>query len=171
MIPKPSTLTLVLTGTASALTGYFGYKLLMKRTVINMEDKAIFISGCDSGFGYSLARFCQEKMGFKAVIAGCYVKDGDGKRDLASRSIEVVDLDVTEEESVEEVKVKVERILKERDCVLWAVVNNASTLVFAEVEWQPVTFVRRQFDVNLIGAISLSKAGMGTRGGYPHSRL
>ena len=37
----------------------------------DLRGRAVFISGCDSGFGYSLALHCSSELGMR-VIAGCY---------------------------------------------------------------------------------------------------
>ena len=49
-------------------------------------------------------------------------------------------------------------IMKERDAVLWAVVNNAATLVFADAAFQTNKQAQNQIDVNLYGVWSISKA-------------
>ena len=48
--------------------------------------------------------------------------------------------------------------MKERDAVLWAVVNNAATLVFADAAFQTNKQAQNQIDVNLYGVWSISKA-------------
>lgn len=123
------------------------------------KRRAIFISGCDSGFGYSLALHCQRHMDLE-VIAGCYQPSSDqsGAKTLAQEGVEIVALDVTKDDSIADALIKTQTILEEKDLELWSVVNNAAVLVFAEAEWQTRDMVRHQFDVNVVGALELTKA-------------
>ncbi len=73
-------------------------------------------------------------------------------------AIHILDLDVTSEESVSASVKATQRLLGLSQRKLFYVVNNAATLVFAQAEWQPLELARRQFDVNVIGALSVTKA-------------
>ena len=52
---------------------------------------------------------------------------------------------------------EVDKILEETDSMLWAVINNAATLVFADAAFQTSQLVRNQIDVNLFGVWLVSK--------------
>ena len=57
-----------------------------------------FVSGCDSGFGYKLAKRLDAK-GF-VVFAGCLLPDREGARGLreeCSEKLHIVQVDVTDE--------------------------------------------------------------------------
>ena len=54
-------------------------------------------------------------------------------------------------------QIEIERILTKANCVLWAVVNNAAALVFADAVFQTNEQARNQIDVNLYGLWSVSK--------------
>ncbi|KAK3580403.1 hypothetical protein CHS0354_001521 [Potamilus streckersoni] len=72
-----------------------------KRT-INHDRKAVFITGCDTGFGYHLAERLATKT-FK-VFAGCLLIDGEGSKKLGaheSNRIQILPLDVTRDDSVQ----------------------------------------------------------------------
>ncbi|KAK8753854.1 hypothetical protein OTU49_017301, partial [Cherax quadricarinatus] len=76
-------------------------KNAMRRTYIDPAGKAVFITGCDTGFGHLLA-LTLDKMGFK-VYAGCLVPEGDGARSLlqeASSKLKVLRVDVTKDDEV-----------------------------------------------------------------------
>lgn len=63
----------------------------------------VLITGCDSGFGFQLAR-CLDQRGF-TVFAGCLRADGPGARSLArlcSSSLQLLQLDVTQDQDVEQ---------------------------------------------------------------------
>lgn len=102
------------------------------------KKKAVLISGCDSGFGYSLACHLAEKHVDLITFACCYQHDSEGAKNLRSKggNIHVLQLDVTQEESVENLKVKIDDILSIENGQLWLLVNNAATLVFADAIWQ-----------------------------------
>ena len=82
-------------------------------------NKAIFISGCDSGFGYSLAVHLARDLGFR-VIAGCFRPlsgDNRGRDSLrkeagGSGNLHTVDLDVTSDQSIRDASQITDDILK-----------------------------------------------------------
>ncbi len=103
------------------------------------KKKAILITGCDSGFGFSLASHLSETKPDILTIACCYFPGGvsKGANILDSMpNVKVLKLDVTDEGSIAELVVNVEATLKEENAMLWSVVNNAATLVFADAVWQ-----------------------------------
>lgn len=65
------------------------------------RDKIIFITGCDSGLGFSLAQHAYS-MGF-TVVAGCLKTDSDGAeelRNLYEQGIKLVEVDITKQETI-----------------------------------------------------------------------
>lgn len=65
----------------------------------NKEEKYVFITGCDTGFGNVLARHL-DKLGYR-VIAGCYTGNGeDEMRKSASNRLTTIQLDVSDSQSV-----------------------------------------------------------------------
>lgn len=127
--------------------------------------RAIFISGCDSGFGYSLAIHLARDLDYR-VIAGCFRSlsgDNGGKESLLSHTkdkklLHAVDLDVTSDESIRAAVSTTNTILKDHGSELFCLVNNAAFLVFGNAEWQTKSLVQRQYEVNTMGPLRLSKA-------------
>ena len=75
-------------------------KLTGSRKRVSLKNKSIFITGCDSGFGFSLALHCSG-LGMK-VVAGCYDATGEGRHQLETLdNVRVVSLDVRDNGSVE----------------------------------------------------------------------
>lgn len=75
-------------------------------------NQAVFITGCDSGLGYSFALHAH-KLGF-TVLAGCLHPDGEGGKQLLQlcpKRLHVLGLDVTSGPSVHEALKAVENIL------------------------------------------------------------
>lgn len=121
------------------------------------NNKAVFVTGCDSGFGHELAKRL-DGLGF-TVYAGCLVPDGDGAlelKEICSDQLHIVPLDVTKDEVVAKAAQFVKDTLDGRD--LWAVVNNAGIAVFTEIEWCSVDVYEKILNVNALGPIRVTKA-------------
>uniref|UniRef100_A0A9L0IHJ3 17-beta-hydroxysteroid dehydrogenase type 6 n=1 Tax=Equus asinus TaxID=9793 RepID=A0A9L0IHJ3_EQUAS len=70
-----------------------------RQVVSNLQDKYVFITGCDSGFGNQLAR--QLDLRGLRVLAACQMEKGaEQLRDRTSDRLETVILDVTKTESI-----------------------------------------------------------------------
>lgn len=69
------------------------------KRVPNKEDKYVYITGCDTGFGNLLARHL-DQLGF-CVIAGCYTEKGEDElKKSTSDRLATVQLDVSDSVSV-----------------------------------------------------------------------
>ena len=91
-------------------------------------QKAVLITGCDTGFGFSLAVHSAENLADKNIltIATCYRPDDEGCQILKNhpkfcqkfpqiedgKKLFVLPLDVTSEDSIEEAEKEVDKILK-----------------------------------------------------------
>ena len=145
------------------LVGAVALFILVKRLLtgkgksISLKNKTIFITGCDSGFGFSLAVHCSG-LGMK-VVAGCYDDSSEGRHQLETMdNVVVVSLDVRDPASVEAAVEVVRGVCG--DTGLHCLVNNAAVLVFGETLWQTEEQVRWQTDVNYWGPVRLSRAVM-----------
>lgn len=121
-------------------------------------NRAILITGCDSGFGYLLAQRL-DKIGYH-VFAACLYPSGEGAKDLKSKTspnLQIIGLDVTDDQSVTKALEYVKQNLKTNEA-LWAVVNNAGVGSAGEIEWTPMEEITNMFNVNTIGIIRVTKA-------------
>ncbi|XP_054707813.1 short-chain dehydrogenase/reductase family 9C member 7-like [Uloborus diversus] len=129
----------------------------LPRFRVKSKNKAVFITGCDTGFGQMLARRL-DSIGFK-VFAGCLDPDGAGARalkDTTTHHLRIVRLNVTQDDSVREA---LETVKKEMgDCSLWALVNNAGIIERGELEWTPLEVYKKQFEVNTFGVVRVTQA-------------
>lgn len=102
----------------SALLLVIFTKLLSRCQCSHITDGygyAVLITGCDSGFGYKLAR-CLAQKGF-VVFAGCLFPDGPGAQSLARQSssnLKIIKLDVTSDEDVQQARKVVQENLPEK---------------------------------------------------------
>lgn len=141
----------------SDLLTKFVFNILPHRLIKNTSDKAVLITGCDSGFGYNLS--CKlDNLGFK-VYAGCLNVHGEGAQELkqsCSDKLHLLQLDVTKDDEVSSAICAISSTLEDRK--LWSVVNNAGVACSSEVEWCPLEVFQRMFNVNTLGVVRVTKA-------------
>jgi len=129
-----------------------------RENIENTSDKGIFITGCDSGFGLSLAESLAE-LGFK-VYAGCLDPEGEGPTSLRSslsHDVITIQCDVTNEEQVRRAFLLVSNDLILSQKTLWAVVNNAGIASMTEIEWCSMRIFRQLLEVNALGPVLITK--------------
>ncbi|CAK7310503.1 D-beta-hydroxybutyrate dehydrogenase, mitochondrial [Vulpes lagopus] len=124
-------------------------------------SKAVLVTGCDSGFGFSLAKHLHSK-GF-LVFAGCLMKDkgGDGVKELdglKSDRLRTIQLNVCNGEEVERVAEVVRSSLEDPEKGVWGLVNNAGISTFGEVEFTSMETYKEVAEVNLWGTVRMTKA-------------
>lgn len=111
--------------------------------------KVALITGASSGIGESAAILLQNA-GFKVYGAARRVEK---MKDLESKGISTIALDITKDESVENC---VNTIL-EKEGRIDVLVNNAGYGSYGAVEDVPMEEARRQFDVNIFGLARLTQ--------------
>ncbi|KFP32491.1 Estradiol 17-beta-dehydrogenase 2, partial [Colius striatus] len=127
------------------------------RVLLPVGDKAVLITGSDTGIGHALAKYL-DKLGF-VVFAGVLNVNGPGAEELkqtCSQRLSLLQLDITSATQVKEAYVKVSE--KVKNTGLWGVVNNAGILGFpADGELLPLSMYRQCMEVNFFGAVTVSK--------------
>ncbi|XP_003792731.1 D-beta-hydroxybutyrate dehydrogenase, mitochondrial isoform X2 [Otolemur garnettii] len=124
-------------------------------------SKAVLVTGCDSGFGFSLAKHLHSK-GF-LVFAGCLMKDKghDGVKELDSLKsdrLRTIQLNVCSSEEVEKAVEIVHSSLKDPEKGMWGLVNNAGISTFGEVEFTSMETYKQVAEVNLWGTVRMTKS-------------
>ncbi|GAB1293706.1 Estradiol 17-beta-dehydrogenase 2 [Apodemus speciosus] len=126
--------------------------------LLPVDQKAVLVTGTDSGFGHALAKHL-DKLGF-TVFAGVLDKEGPGAEELrknCSERLLVLQMDVTKPEQIKDAHSKVTEKIQDKG--LWAVVNNAGVLHFPiDAELIPMTFYRKCMAVNFFGTVEVTKA-------------
>ncbi|KAF2984215.1 hypothetical protein EK904_013350, partial [Melospiza melodia maxima] len=127
------------------------------RDLLPVGDRAVLITGSDTGIGHALAKHL-DSLGF-VVFAGVLDKDGPGAAELrrsCSQRLCVLQLDITNTSQVREAYLTVSQ--KVQNAGLWGVVNNAGILGFpADGELLPMSTYRHCMEVNFFGAVEVSK--------------
>nr|XP_042119334.1 retinol dehydrogenase 16 isoform X1 [Peromyscus maniculatus bairdii] len=130
-------------------------RLFRERQVVShLQDKHVFITGCDSGFGNLLARQL-DRRGMR-VLAACLTENGaEELRSKTSDRLETVILDVTKTESVVAATQWVKEHVGNRG--LWGLVNNAGISISSVPnEWLKKEDFAKVLDVNLLGMIEVT---------------
>lgn len=125
----------------------------------------VLITGASTGIGYSL---CKEYVNKGCRVMGSVRKEKDAKKlkdDLGS-NFHALLFDVTDKEAVQDAIGEVKEILNEEglDCLI----NNAGIAVSGPVTLLSLEDYQRQFDVNLFGVISVTKAFLPFLGAVSH---
>ena len=115
-------------------------------------SKIFLITGVSSGFGRALA---QEALAAGHTVVGT-VRSAEAKRDFESISEAAIGrvLDVTHFDRIDDVVSEIETSVGPIDVL----VNNAGYGHEGVLEESPLSEMRRQFDVNVFGAVAMMKA-------------
>ena len=114
----------------------------------------ILISGASTGIGWSCAKLLAEQ-GFRVLAGYRNETDADRLRALHPHIVPL-SLDVTSDSSIQAAVLQVETLLAGQG--LQGLVNNAGIAVGGPLEFLPITALRQQLDVNVIGVIALTQA-------------
>ncbi|MCI4393043.1 hypothetical protein PGIGA_G00152900 [Pangasianodon gigas] len=125
--------------------------------VLPVEGKAVFITGCDSGFGHATARRL-DAMGFQ-VFATVLDADGEGAKRLRSSCsprLTLLQVDITQPQQVQQALLNTKAKLGMKG--LWALVNNAGVCVnFGDAELSLMSNYRGCMEVNFFGTLCVTK--------------
>lgn len=127
------------------------------------KNRAVLITGCDSGFGH-LTALAMNRMGF-FVFAGCFNCNSDGAKKLSREAhhptrMKVLQMNITKEDDLREAYETVSSLLKSHSCQLFGLVNNAGIMTLAAIEFSPPQSVddySKLLDVNALGTIRVSR--------------
>nr|XP_025124235.1 estradiol 17-beta-dehydrogenase 2 isoform X2 [Bubalus bubalis] len=141
-----------------SLSYFVMYTYFSGQELLPVDQKAVLITGCDSGFGHGLAKYLDE-LGF-TVFAGVLDEQGSGAEELrrtCSKNLSVLQLNITNTQEIKAAYSKVKEKLQNKG--LWAVINNAGVLGLpTDGELIPMTEYKRCMAVNFFGAVEVTKA-------------
>ncbi|XP_054716406.1 retinol dehydrogenase 16-like [Uloborus diversus] len=142
------------------IVSYFTYNLvesLYFYETLCTKNKAVLITGCDTGFGHAAAKRLDSK-GFH-VFASCLFPDGKGACDLknnCSERLKILELDVRKDDSVKNALDFVKENLGTLE--FWAIVNNAGIQKGFDVDLTSMDDFKDTLEVNTFGPIRVTKA-------------
>lgn len=119
------------------------------------QSKSVFITGTSSGIGRATALLLAEQ-GFQVFAGVRKIGDGESLRAVGAGRIVPIQIDITDPVAVEAAAREVSARVGERG--LAGLVNNAGIGTPAPVEYMDNASLRRQFDVNVFGQISVIQA-------------
>jgi len=119
--------------------------------------RAVLVTGASTGIGEACALHMDRK-GWRVYAGVRRQADADALRAKASPRLIPVTIDVTDEASIANAAVSVERDLAERG--LAGLVNNAGIAIAGPLEFTPIEDLRRQIEVNVIGQVAVTQAFM-----------
>ncbi|XP_053284306.1 11-beta-hydroxysteroid dehydrogenase type 2 [Pleuronectes platessa] len=125
---------------------------------LSAQGKAVFITGCDSGFGHATAKRL-DSLGFE-VFATVLDLSGEGARELqrtCSPHLTLLQVDITQSQQVDQALLDTRAKLGPRG--LWALVNNAGVCVnYGDAELSLMSNFRGCMEVNFFGTLSVTKS-------------
>ncbi|KAL9950576.1 hypothetical protein ACROYT_G043092 [Oculina patagonica] len=155
MDPESSTTTSWFISVLIGVFAIYVVKRLIPQSKVDIKEKFVLITGCDSGFGRETA-IRLDKMGVR-VLATCLTKKGEQNlRSVASDKLKTFQMDVTNSQQIKDVYEEVKGQIP-LDTGLWGLVNNAGILYLRPIEWSPMEIFKRTADVNLWGMIDVTK--------------
>ncbi|XP_008487645.1 D-beta-hydroxybutyrate dehydrogenase, mitochondrial [Diaphorina citri] len=129
------------------------------KPVVYNKQAVVFITGCDTGLGYTMAIYCKDKLNLN-VISTCVSKNSEGARNLERHGITVVELDLANDASIANCFKNTESFVKNNNLQLKIFINNAAIMTFGEFDWKPTDLVMKELNINLIGPMKLTKLFM-----------
>ncbi|XP_036998345.2 17-beta-hydroxysteroid dehydrogenase type 2 isoform X2 [Artibeus jamaicensis] len=141
-----------------SLSCFLLYIYLSGQELLPVDQKAVLITGSDSGFGHALSKYL-DQLGF-TVFAGVLDENGPGAEQLrrtCSKHLCVLQMDVTNPQQIKDAYSTVVQKVQNRG--LWAVINNAGILSLpADGELIPMSHYKQCMAVNFFGAVEVTKA-------------
>ncbi|HEV3152419.1 MAG TPA: SDR family oxidoreductase [Candidatus Baltobacteraceae bacterium] len=116
------------------------------------SETAVLVTGASTGIGYATA-VALAKNGY-VVYAGCRTAQDDRRLRDAHEKIRPLLLDVTQQQQISAAA----EAIAEGGAPLYAVTNNAGIAVAGPLEYIPLDDFRRQFEVNVLGALAVTQA-------------
>ncbi|MBX3329250.1 MAG: SDR family oxidoreductase [Nitrospira sp.] len=119
------------------------------------DHRAVVITGASTGIGAACALHL-DRLGF-AVFAGVRKsEDGVALQKASSDRLVPLELDVTDLTTIQKSHAVVSEATKERG--LFGLINNAGIAVVGPLEAVPISDLRQQLEVNVIGQVAVTQA-------------
>ncbi|HEX8054124.1 MAG TPA: oxidoreductase [Thermoleophilaceae bacterium] len=124
---------------------------------------AVLITGCSTGIGRATAKYLSER----GLTVYATARKIDSIQDLEEHGCRLLQLDVTDEESMGRAVAAVE----EQEGAVGALVNNAGYSLSGAIESVSMEEVRRQFETNVLGLIRMCQLALPGMRRQHHGRI
>ncbi|KFP17554.1 Retinol dehydrogenase 3, partial [Egretta garzetta] len=139
---------------ASMLSLIIYWLIRDRHRVTNLSGKHVFITGCDTGLGNSLAKWL-DKRGFCVIAACATEKGGQELQSCSSLSLKTVNLNLADSNSIARAMVFVTEETAGKG--LFGLVSNAEgTAPVAPTDWLRIEDFHAVLDVSLLGLIEIT---------------
>lgn len=119
------------------------------------STKTVLITGTSSGIGYETA-IKLDQLGYKVLATVRKEIDGEKLKERASKNLQIVLLDVSKTDQIENLPTKIKPFLRENG--LYALINNAGFNYVSPFEFTDQKLSRNMMEVNFFGAVYLAQA-------------
>lgn len=140
--------------------GYFAMATKwLPRRQLSTRRKAVLITGCDRGIGFSLAQHL-DRQGFH-VFASFLNNKSDEQQHLVrscSERLQTIQMDVSSVQQVEEAANHLASEVRCQDLEFWGIVNNAGICYIGNVEIMAREDMNKIMTINFFGPINVCKA-------------
>ena len=119
------------------------------------KPRSVVITGASTGIGAACARRLDAE-GFRVFAGVRKEADGEALRAKTSERLTPILVDVTEETQIDRAAAQVAETVGEDG--LQGLVNNAGIAVAGPLEFVPVSELRRQLEVNVLGVVAVTQA-------------
>lgn len=119
------------------------------------ELRSIFVTGASTGIGEAAALHL-DRLGYRVFAGVRKADDAEKLRRAGSDRLVPIFVDVTDEDMIAKAAAQVSESVGDHG--LAGLVNNAGVAVAAPLEFIPISELRRQLDINVIGQIAVTQA-------------
>ncbi len=116
------------------------------------NGRAVVITGASTGIGAACALHL-DQLGFLVFAGVRKIQDGEALQGQGTDRLVPLLLDVTDEPTIHKAQVIVSKQVRSRG--LFALINNAGIAVVGPLEAVPISDLRRQLEINLIGQVAV----------------
>ncbi len=121
----------------------------------NYKNQFILITGASQGIGKACALYL-DNLGFQIFAGVRTKKDANILKKSASKNLMPVFIDITNANSIKSAVDIINKTVKGQG--LMGLINNAGVNISGPMEFLPITEIKKQFDINIIGHIKVIQA-------------
>jgi len=131
------------------------YRAVQHRAVLDVADRWIVVTGCDSGLGQGVV---EKLVAARAQVIACCLTPEGAEAALAAGARSAPCLDITDDAALTGLAAAIAS-----DCQgeLWGVVHSAGIVLPGFIDYQPIEFYRRTMDVNFFAPVALTQKLLG----------